>query len=155
MIRWKSVVVSTAALALAALAVAAPAGAQSTRPTVAILDLDYGTIQHWWEGNWDIGKGVADLIVDGLVEDGSFRMIERKRLDAILADISRNELDPGTPLEQFFVMTKQATIRGYYSSEIGIHRELRYKGNQFLQEFVGCATEDGKDCPHCLQKPTR
>jgi hypothetical protein len=74
------------------------------------------------------------------------------QLDAILADISRNELDPRTPLEEFFVMTKQATIRGYYSSEIGIHRELRYKGNQFLQEFVGCATEDGKDCPHCGQK---
>ena len=38
MIRWKSVLVSTAALALATLAVAAPARAQSNRPTVAILD---------------------------------------------------------------------------------------------------------------------
>jgi hypothetical protein len=77
------------------------------------------------------------------------------QIDAVLADISKNELDPDTPLEQFFVMTKQATIRGYYSSEIGIHRELRYKGNQFLQEFVGCATEDGKDCPHCGQKSSQ
>ena len=81
-----------------------------------------------------------------------FVRLDAGQLDAILADISRNELDPRTPLEQFFVMTKQATIRGYYSSEIGIHRELRYKGNQFLQQFVGCATEDGKDCPHCGQK---
>lgn len=78
--------------------------------------------------------------------------LDAAQVDAVLAAISKNELDPGTPLEQFFVMTKQATIRGYYSSEIGIHRELRYKGNQFLQEFVGCATEDGKDCPHCGQK---
>ena len=30
-------------------------------------------------------------------------------------------------------MAKQATIRGYYTSKIGIHQELRYKGNQFLQ----------------------
>jgi len=37
-------------------------------------------------GNWDIGKGIADLIVDELVNDGSFRVIERKRLDAILAE---------------------------------------------------------------------
>ena len=81
-----------------------------------------------------------------------FAKLDAAQLDAILADISRKELEPGTPLEEFFVMTKQATIRGYYSSEIGIHRELRYKGNQFLQEFVGCATEDGKDCPHCGQK---
>ena len=97
MIRWKSVLVSTAALALAALAVAAPARAQSTRPTVAILDLDYGAIQHWWEGNWDIGKGVADLIVDGLVEDGSFRIIERKRLDAILAEQNFSNSDRADP----------------------------------------------------------
>ena len=81
-----------------------------------------------------------------------FVELDAAQLDSVLAAISKNELDPGTPLEQFFVMTKQATIRGYYSSEIGIHRELRYKGNQFLQEFVGCATEDGKDCPHCGQK---
>jgi hypothetical protein len=81
-----------------------------------------------------------------------FARLNPQQIDAVLADISKREPDPQTPLEHFFVMTKQATIRGYYSSEIGIHRDLRYKGNQFLQEFVGCATEDGKDCPHCGQK---
>jgi hypothetical protein len=74
------------------------------------------------------------------------------QIDAILQTISRNEKAPQTPLETFFVMAKQATIRGYYTSEIGIHQDLRYKGNQFLKEFVGCQTEDGKDCPHCGQK---
>lgn len=49
-------------------------------------------------------------------------------------------------------MTKHATIHGYYTSKIGIHEELRYKGNQFRREFVGCETEDGQDCPHCGQK---
>jgi hypothetical protein len=78
--------------------------------------------------------------------------LDAAQVDSVLAGISKNELNPVTPLEHFFVMTKQAAIRGYYSSEIGIHRELRYKGNQFLQEFVGCATEDGKDCPQCGQK---
>ena len=70
----------------------------------------------------------------------------------MLQTISRNERAPQTPLETFFVMAKQATIHGYYTSKIGIHQELRYKGNQFLKEFVGCQTEDGKDCPHCGQK---
>jgi hypothetical protein len=56
----------------------------------------------------------------------------------LLADISRRELDPQTPLEHFFAATKSATIRGYYTSEIGIQQELEYKGNKFLQEFVGC-----------------
>jgi hypothetical protein len=56
----------------------------------------------------------------------------------LLADISRKELDPQTPLEHFFKATKSATIHGYYTSEIGIQQELEYKGNRFLQEFVGC-----------------
>jgi hypothetical protein len=49
-------------------------------------------------------------------------------------------------------MAKQATVNGYYTSKIGIHDELKYKGNVFLREFVGCQTEDGKDCPICGQK---
>ena len=81
-----------------------------------------------------------------------FSRLRAAQVDAILQTISRNEKSPQTPLETFFVMAKQATIRGYYTSKIGIHDELRYKGNQFLQEFVGCQTEDGKDCPHCGQK---
>jgi len=81
-----------------------------------------------------------------------FDRLGASQLDAILKSISANELAPKTPLETFFVMAKQATIRGYYTSNIGIHEELRYKGNQFLKEFVGCETEDGKDCPHCGQK---
>ena len=57
-----------------------------------------------------------------------------------------------TPVEKFFITAKQATIHAYYTSEIGIHKELRYKGNQILAEFVGCHTVDGRDCPHCGQK---
>lgn len=72
--------------------------------------------------------------------------------DAFMTAISANELAPITPLETFFVMTKRAAIHGYYTSEIGIHKELRYKGNQMLLEFVGCATVDGKDCPYCGQQ---
>jgi hypothetical protein len=51
--------------------------------------------------------------------------------------MSRNEKDPKTPLELFFREAKNRTIQGYYTSKIGIHQELQYKGNQFLQEFVG------------------
>ena len=81
-----------------------------------------------------------------------FVKLNPTQMDAILADISRNERKPKTPLEIFFVMTKDATIEGYYTSKIGIEQELRYKGNKFLREFVGCDTQDGKDCPHCGQK---
>ena len=74
-------------------------------------------------------------------------------VEGLFGDLSR--LDPARktpPLEAFFADTKRATIHGYYTSEIGIHKELHYKGNQILAEFVGCQTQDGKDCPHCGQK---
>lgn len=57
---------------------------------------------------------------------------------AMLNEMSLGERNPGSPLEHLFVEIKTRTIQGYYTSEIGIHRELEYKGNQFLEEFVGC-----------------
>jgi curli biogenesis system outer membrane secretion channel CsgG len=85
----RSAAVSTILAALCAF----PAAAQSQRPAIAVLNFEFGSIQHWWSGNQDIGQGIADLLVDELVNDGSFRMIERKKLDAILAeqDFSQSE----------------------------------------------------------------
>jgi curli biogenesis system outer membrane secretion channel CsgG len=73
--------------------VSVPLAAQTNRPTIAILNFEYGSIQQWWSGNQDIGTGISDLLVDELVNDGSFRVIERKRLDAILAeqDLAQSE----------------------------------------------------------------
>ena len=56
----------------------------------------------------------------------------------LLTPLARNEAEPKAPLEQFFKTTKEATIRGYYTSEIGIHKELEYQGNRVLAGFVGC-----------------
>jgi hypothetical protein len=100
--------------------------------------------------------GLAALDAEAIARAKTpFVRLTAAQADAILRDISRNERNPRTPLEEFFVMCKQATIRGYYTSEIGIHQELRYKGNKFLRDFVGCETEDGHDCPHCGQKAER
>jgi len=97
--------------------------------------------------------GIAALDADAVSRFGKpFSRLGAGEIDAVMQAISRNESSPRTPLDTFFVMAKQATIRGYYTSKIGIQEELRYKGNQFLKEFVGCQTEDGKDCPHCGQK---
>lgn len=57
---------------------------------------------------------------------------------ALLTEISRNEKSPQTVEEKFFKLVKDATIDGYYSSEIGIHQELKYRGNTYLKEFTGC-----------------
>ena len=82
----------------------------------------------------------------------AFVALEAIQREALLTEWSGNEKAPLTPLEDFFKQTKDATIHGYYTSEIGIHQELRYRGNTFAPEFVGCLLEDGRDCPHCGQK---
>lgn len=58
----------------------------SDKKRVAILNFDFGTVHRWWSGDWDIGKGIADLIVTELVKDGTYSVIERKALDAVLAE---------------------------------------------------------------------
>src|SRR6267378_7233365 len=89
------------AAAVAATAfVAVPAHTQdkSKRPTVAIMDFDFGTVGYHWWGNYDIGKGMADQVMSELLEDGSFRVIERKKLDTILAEqdfAHSDRADPG------------------------------------------------------------
>jgi hypothetical protein len=67
----------------------------------------------------------------------TFRQASPEQQVALLTEMSHNETDPKTPLEEFFREAKTRTIQGYYTSKIGIHDELHYKGNQFLQEFVG------------------
>jgi hypothetical protein len=39
---------------------------------------------------------------------------------------------------RFYKDLKHLTVRGYYTSKIGIHDELEYKGNRIQQEFSGC-----------------
>jgi Gluconate 2-dehydrogenase subunit 3 len=57
---------------------------------------------------------------------------------AVLKVLSDNEQLTELPEVQFFRELKHLTVRGYYTSKIGIHDELEYKGNRVLMEFVGC-----------------
>jgi len=90
---------------------ARPAGgaattAPSTRPTAAIMDFEFGTVQKWWDGNWDIGKGIADMLVDELLASGQLRLLERKKIEAVLAEqnlSNSNRADPSA--------AEQATLR--------------------------------------------
>src|SRR5262245_36923885 len=73
-------------LGLAGVASAQPAAAKPKRPMVAVTDFDFGTVGYHWWGDYDIGKGMADQVMNELVEDGTFRVIERKKLDTVLAE---------------------------------------------------------------------
>jgi curli biogenesis system outer membrane secretion channel CsgG len=67
------------------------------------MDFDYATVQTASSAvfgtNVDIGKGIVDLLVTGLVKDGSFSVIERKALDKIMAEqnfSNSNRADPNS-----------------------------------------------------------
>jgi len=56
---------------------------------------------------------------------------------AVVERMSQNEDEPKSPEEKFFGELKQATVHAYYTSKIGIHQEMQYKGNVLLNQFVG------------------
>jgi hypothetical protein len=56
---------------------------------------------------------------------------------ALLTQVSKNEATPKLPEEVFFKDLKSRVVFAYYTSDIGIHRDIDYKGNTFLPEFVG------------------
>jgi Gluconate 2-dehydrogenase subunit 3 len=73
--------------------------------------------------------------------DGIRLMREQSRtssLDDVLHKASLNEEDPKSDVDRFFVQLKQMTVDGYYTSYIGIHKDLEYKGNAYLGAFPGC-----------------
>ena len=58
-------------------------------------------------------------------------------LQESLAKSAAHEDHPSNELEHFFIQLKAMTARGYYTSSIGIHNDLEYQGNTYLQ-FAGC-----------------
>jgi curli biogenesis system outer membrane secretion channel CsgG len=75
--------------------------AQAQKKRVAILDFDYGTVQQYvygmYQSNQDVGKGITDLLVDKLVADGKYSVIERKAMDRILAEQNFSNSDRANP----------------------------------------------------------
>jgi gluconate 2-dehydrogenase gamma chain len=90
------------------------------------------TKQTWRDGLSAINKMSSDKFGKPFADASEAQQID------LLKEISKNERSPQTVEERFFRTIKYATADGYYTSEIGIHKELHYKGNSYLKEFAGC-----------------
>lgn len=88
-----------AGLAALLLTSASPAHAQdaTAKRRVAIMGFDFGTVQPWWQGTWDIGTGISDLVVTSLVKDGTYSVVERKMMNAIMAEQNFSNSDRANP----------------------------------------------------------
>lgn len=87
--------------------------------------------------NWTDGLASMDKLSQEK-NNAAFNKATKDQQIATLTEISKNEAKPQTPEERFFRTIKNMTIDGYYTSKIGIHQELKYKGNTYLKEFKGC-----------------
>lgn len=97
---------------------ASTASAQN-KTRVAVMNFEYGTVQTGVSGvfgsNVDIGKGIADMLVDRLVKDGSYSVIERKELDKVLGEqnfSNSNRADPSSAAKIGKVLGVSAIIIG-------------------------------------------
>src|SRR5215470_12907955 len=86
---------------LVAFLVLAPLSQAQQKKRVAVMNFDYATVQSYVQNlfgsNQDVGKGIADLLVDKLVNDGTYSVIERKALDKILAEQNFSNSDRADP----------------------------------------------------------
>lgn len=97
----------------------AVASAQPPKKRIAIMDFDFATVQSSvasiFGTNQDIGKGIADMLVDRLVNGGVYSVIERKALNKILAEqnfSNSNRADPTTAAKLGRVLGVDAIVIG-------------------------------------------
>lgn len=88
--------------ALVLLLLVSPLFAQQ-KHRVAVMDFNYGTVSSSvaaiFGSNQDVGKGIVDLLIDRLVNDGTYRVIERQALDKLMAEqnfSNSNRADPNS-----------------------------------------------------------
>ena len=86
---------------------------------------------------WHEGLRLVDLMSKhfhgkSFVESSSAERIE------VLKVLSDNHEMHELVEVRFFQALKHMTMQGYYTSKIGIHDDLDYRGNRMLEEYVGC-----------------
>ena len=85
---------------------------------------------------WKAGLALVDAAAREVAGTPFLAATPEQRV-AALTRLAAGEEDPKTDGERFFVELKRWTTFGYYTSRIGIHDEMEYKGNTLLAEFSG------------------
>jgi curli biogenesis system outer membrane secretion channel CsgG len=87
---------------LLVLGCAVPLGyGQAAKKRIAVMNFEYGTVQSYvaeiFGADQDVGKGIADLLVNQLVNDQVYSVIERKDLDKIITEQNFSNSDRANP----------------------------------------------------------
>lgn len=95
------------------------AGANAQKKRVAVLDFDYATVRSGaaaiFGTNVDVGKGISDLLVQRLVEGGTYSVIERQAINKIMAEqnfSNSDRVDPNSAAKLGKILGVDAIIIG-------------------------------------------
>ncbi len=113
MSKWHTLVL------VSALTGAAFAAQQTPKKRVAVLDFDYATVRSHvaaiWGTDRDIGRGIADLLIEKLVQGGTYSVVERRAIDKVLAEqnfSNSDRADPNTAAKIGRILGVDAIIMG-------------------------------------------
>ena len=96
-----------------------PACMAQQKKRVAVLNFEYGTVQSSVSAifgtNQDIGKGISDMLVQKLVQDGKYSVIERNAIDKVLGEqnfANSDRVDSSTAAKVGRILGVDAVIMG-------------------------------------------
>ncbi len=90
-----------------------PAHADAKR-RIAVLPFEYGSVSSV-VGTYDVGKGVTELMINKLVSDGTYKVVDRQMLDNILKEQNlsvSDRADPATAIKIGKILACDAIVVG-------------------------------------------
>jgi len=97
----------------------------------AVLPADLEAQKRWRDGLARVDALAREM------HGGGFLAGTPEQRVAVLTRMSVNESAPKAAEELFFRELKGRTIHAYYTSKIGIHDEMEYKGNTLQANYAG------------------
>ncbi len=125
-----------AAFAVTVLVLAQLAAAQGAgrKPRVAIMSFDYATVQSYssamFGSNVDVGKGITDLLINNLVKDGTYSIIERAALDKLMTEQNFSNSNRADP-------TSAAKLGKLLGVDVIIIGSITQFGNETKKQNIG------------------
>jgi hypothetical protein len=118
-----------------------PADAQSggARAARCAAYIDAGlaeSIDPLWRQSWKDDLAEIDAIAIGMFGRSVLELAPAQR-QKLMERISRNERRPIENVDYSFATIKWWVAEAYYTSQIGIHDELKYQGNVYIDDFLG------------------
>ncbi len=118
-----------------------PADAQSggARAAKCAAFIDAGLAESrdpLWRQSWKDDLAEIDRIAWEMFGKPFLKTAPAER-QKLMDRISRNEKKPQEPGDFAFTTIKWWVAEAYYTSQIGIHDDLKYQGNVYIDEFLG------------------